>query len=229
MPLGFLFLKILGDINPQWCLNQINIKSVFNYPGADFSPNWFFAVIFLSLLLLVGEIVSILGEWLINWLFEFPAFWKKGETISSDDFEKITPCGKPFMKHKMLATALTSNGGIGDFSEIHFALSRLLAGAAWLCLLLLFKTAEERSLLLYYVAIIGIPIAVGLIMWCCTKWNCASFIMLLLSLAFIFILSFDYLDLTWLILILVSILLFASCLYRSVANVINCAADTDKQ
>ena len=94
------------------------------------------------------------------------------------------------------------------------------------------KGFTSQESLLYYVAIvaiIGIPIAVGLIMRYCTKWNCASFIMLLLSLAFIFILTFDFLNLIWLILILVSILLFASCTYRSVANVINYAADTDKQ
>ena len=90
LPLGFLFVKILGDMKPQLCLNQINMKSIFYSAHVDTLPAWFWAMISLSLLLLAGEIVSTLGEWLISWLFEFPAFWNKRETIFDDKFEKIT-------------------------------------------------------------------------------------------------------------------------------------------
>lgn len=229
LPLGFLFLIILGDINPRLCLNTINIKSIFDHTLVDMLPAWFWAMIYLSLLLLAGEIVSILGEWLINWLFKFPAFWNKGKIDSNNnnDFEKITPCGKSYVNHKMLVTALKSDGGIGDFSELHFALSRLLAGVAWLCLLTL---AYFDS---WWLGLLLIIIIIAVIIYFkqkCLKRYCISYIMLFLSLFFIVILALakhlNIFDLMYSILVtLAVILLFAACIYRSVANVINFSSD----
>ncbi|MCX5815169.1 MAG: hypothetical protein NTX75_02855 [Proteobacteria bacterium] len=239
LPLGFLVLKILGDMTPHLCLNQINMKSIFYSAHVDTLPSWFLAMIYLSLLLLAGEIVSILGEWLINWLFEFPAFWNKKETKPDDNFEKIKPCGETYISHKMLVTALKSDGGVGDFSELHFALSRLLAGAAWLCLLALvcFHVWWLGLLLVIVIAVIVRLLRKSL------KRYCISCILLFLSILFIVILAFakyynsfdsaltqwpvwyeiSSFDLIYSILIamLAVILLFASCIYRSVANVIN--------
>ncbi|NBJ14840.1 MAG: hypothetical protein FNP40_04560 [Dehalobacter sp. 4CP] len=223
LPLGFLFLKILGGMNPHLCLNQINMKSIFYSAHADTLPAWFLAMIYLSLLLLAGEIVSTLGEWLINWLFEFPAFWNKKETKPDDNFEKIKPCGETYISHKMLVAAL---GGVGDFSELHFALSRLLAGAAWLCLLALtcFPSWWLGLLLIAVIAVI-----IGLLKKCLKRY-CIPYIMLFLSVLFIVVLVlakyFNSFDLMYSMLVatLAFILLFASCIYRSVANVINYSA-----
>lgn len=229
LPLGFLFLKILGDINPQLCLNQIAMKSIFDPALADSLPVWFWAMLYISILLLVGEIVSILGEGLISWLFEFPAFWNKGK-IDLDvnkDFEKITPCGDSHITHKIFVTALSSNGGIGDFSELHFALSRLLAGAAWLCLLLLSIGTWWFIILLTIFLVI-----VYVVMKCYIKPSWVSLSMLFLSLLFIVILvlakySNALGSMYPALLILTVILLFSACIYRAVANVINYTHGSD--
>jgi hypothetical protein len=202
------------------------MKSIFGISCIYFLPSWFWATLYIAILLLAGEIVSILGEGLISWLFLFPAFWNKGKINqnNNNDFEKITPCGESYLTHERLVNALNRKGGIDDFSELHFALSRLLAGAAWLCLLVLANSVCYEFMIV--VVIIALFILVRLIRNCCAARNWSSSIMPLLSLALILVLSFKCLNLIWLILAIT--LLFASCMNRSVANVINYTHGSDK-
>lgn len=135
LPLGFVFLKVLKFIDPRLCINMINIESFVHLSVVAMIPAWFWVIIYLSLLLIAGEIVSLLGEWLINWLFKFPAFWSNKILRKDHRFETISPCSPVPITIGMLIAIVRNNDGVGDLSEMHFSLSKLLAGLAWLCFL----------------------------------------------------------------------------------------------
>lgn len=126
--LGAAGIYVLHKVN-YICIVQI-VSGFFSGPEL---AGWFSAVILLVVLVFLGEIIALLGEALIHPLFGFPSF----KTTDAKDFEieNVTPCAG---SRKLTAAAMSRAAreqGAFSFSEIHFVLSRILAGTAWLLML----------------------------------------------------------------------------------------------
>lgn len=228
LPLGFVFLKVLEFIDPRLCLNMINVESFVHVSVVERIPAWFWVIIYLSLLLIVGEIVSLLGEWLINWLFKFPAFWSNKIWRKDHRLETIAPCSPVPMTIGMLVATMRNSDGVGAHSEMHFSLSRLLAGLAWLCFLVFAINGRVECIILFVMLILIFicPIII------CQKQKYSkkyyiSYALYLLSGLFILLLAslkhfaaiFGYLY-PILTVLLAFILLAAACIYRAMANLL---------
>ena len=88
--------------------------------GTFIADNKFiFSVVFLSIILIMGEMLSLLGEILLNIFFEFKPLKEK------DVLEKVSPSSKEKIYYEDILNLSEAGRSI---SEIHFAISRMMGG-----------------------------------------------------------------------------------------------------
>jgi hypothetical protein len=227
-------------------VNDISIVQEVNsfFSGPDLA-GWFPAVIMLVVLIFLGEIIALLGEALIHPLFGFPSF--KPLNAKDFDIENVTPCAGSGKLTAATMNRAAREQGAFSFSEIHFVLSRILAGTAWLLglvvLFLLFKGEGEtrkvavlpdHCLFLIFLFYLLIP---SICVLKCVLNNFSKGDLSFLSTAnFIFSVSamvclgfVDKAGLAFLFLVLILFLFINALLYRSFANVWNVAENAKNE
>jgi len=186
----------------------INLHKLFN-------DTTLFFLAMLSLMILAGELIALLGESLINIFFEFPLFIF---VETKNDIERITPCTS-----SIISCGDINSGAITEISEIHFVWSRVLGGLFWLSLL--FLTLKHGYFYIVITALVLIVILIAfktnLIKRC---WSCFIKKLILISpviLSLGIILSLERDNISILSVLMAILLLIYSLIYRSFANILN--------
>lgn len=148
MFLGAAGAYVLHNVSDICIVQEVN--SFFSGPGL---AGWFSAVILLVVLIFLGEIIALLGEALMHPLFGFPSF--KPSNAKDFEIENVIPCaGSRKLTTAIMSRAMREQGAF-SFSEIHFVLSRILAGTAWLLILVDIVSSEVPGRIIQKTAVHG--------------------------------------------------------------------------